>query len=64
LLFLLSGAAGVIAIVGFLLREIRLPLLQASSINAYRAAMGTGVVIAVAGALVAFLGIRDPHPAR
>jgi hypothetical protein len=40
------------------------PLLQASSINAYRAAMGTGVVIAVAGALVAFLGIRDPHPAQ
>jgi EmrB/QacA subfamily drug resistance transporter len=40
------------------------PLLQAASINAYRAAMGTGVVIAVAGALVAFLGIRDPHPAQ
>jgi EmrB/QacA subfamily drug resistance transporter len=41
-----------------------LPLLQASSINAYRATMGAGVGIAVAGALVAFLGIRDPHPAR
>jgi MFS family permease len=41
-----------------------LPLLQASSINAYRVTMGAGVGIAVAGALVAFLGIRDPHPAQ
>jgi hypothetical protein len=52
-----------ISLTGRLQAEL-LPLLQSSSINAYRAAMGTGVVIAVAGALVAFLGIRDPHPAR
>ncbi len=38
-----------------------LPTLQAVSINAYQAAMGTGVVIAVMGALVAFLGIRNPR---
>jgi len=37
------------------------PALQAASINAYRAAMGTGVVIALIGALVAFLGIRNPR---
>jgi EmrB/QacA subfamily drug resistance transporter len=40
------------------------PVLQTASINAYRAAMGTGVVIAVIGALVAFLGIRNPTSAR
>ena len=42
------------------LRAQLLPMLQSSSVNAYRAAMGTGVAIAAIGALVAFLGIRDP----
>jgi hypothetical protein len=37
-----------------------LPLLQSASINAYRATMSAGVVIAVVGALVAFLGVRNP----
>jgi MFS family permease len=46
------------------LRAELLPVLQSSSINAYRAAMGTGVVIAVAGALVAFLGVRNPPSSR
>jgi hypothetical protein len=46
------------------LRSEVLPVLQTSSINAYRAAMGTGVLIAVTGALVAFLGIRTPDRAR
>ncbi len=44
------------------LRTEILPVLQTASINAYRAAMGTGVVIAIIGALVAFLGIRNPRP--
>lgn len=43
------------------LRDDLFPLLQASSINAYRAAMAAGVVIAVVGALVAFVGIRNPR---
>jgi EmrB/QacA subfamily drug resistance transporter len=47
-----------------LLRSEVLPVLQTSSINAYRAAMGTGVLIAVTGALVAFVGIRTPDRAR
>jgi hypothetical protein len=37
-----------------------LPVLQSASINAYRATMGAGVVIAVVGAVVAFLGVRNP----
>jgi hypothetical protein len=44
------------------LRAELLPVLQSASINAYRAAMATGVVIAIAGALLAFLGIRNPPP--
>jgi hypothetical protein len=40
-----------------------LPVLETATINAYQAAMGTGVMIAIMGALVAFLGIRNPHPA-
>lgn len=44
------------------LRAEVLPILETASINAYRAAMGTGVVIAIMGALVAFLGIRNPRP--
>jgi EmrB/QacA subfamily drug resistance transporter len=46
------------------LRTQLLPVLQNASINAYQAAMGAGVLIAVAGALVAFLGIRNQIPAR
>lgn len=46
------------------LRGELLSVLQSASINAYRAAMVTGVVIALMGALVAFLGIRNPPPAR
>ncbi len=42
------------------LRSDLLPVLQSASINAYRATMGAGVVIAVVGALVAFLGVRNP----
>jgi EmrB/QacA subfamily drug resistance transporter len=42
------------------LRSDLLPLLQSASINAYRATMSAGVVIAVVGALVAFLGVRNP----
>jgi hypothetical protein len=42
------------------LRTELLPVLQSSSINAYRATMGAGVVIAVIGALVSFLGVRNP----
>src|SRR5260370_29721811 len=42
------------------LRAELLPLLQSSSINAYRATMGAGVVIAAVGALVSFLGVRNP----
>jgi predicted MFS family arabinose efflux permease len=40
-----------------------LPVLETATINAYQAAMGTGVMIAIMGALVAFLGIRTPRPA-
>ncbi len=43
------------------LRTGLLPVLQTSSINAYRAAMATGVAIAIVGALIAFLGIRNPR---
>ncbi len=46
------------------LRAEVLPVLQTASINAYRAAMATGVAIAIMGALVAFLGIRDPRPTQ
>jgi hypothetical protein len=46
------------------LRTQLLPVLQNASINAYQAAMGAGVLIGVAGALVAFLGIRNQIPAR
>ncbi len=46
------------------LRAEVLPVLQTASINAYRAAMGTGVVIAIMGALAAFLGIRNPRPTQ
>jgi len=42
------------------LRPQLLPELRSASINAYRGAMGAGVLIAMAGALVAFLGIRNP----
>jgi hypothetical protein len=42
------------------LRALLLPELRSASINAYRGAMGAGVLIALAGALVAFLGIRNP----
>jgi hypothetical protein len=45
------------------LRTELLPVLQSPSITAYRAAMATGVAIAVTGALVAFLGIRNSRPA-
>jgi len=45
------------------LRTEVLPVLQASSINAYRAAMATGVAIAAIGASVAFFGIRNPRRA-
>jgi hypothetical protein len=34
-------------------------VLQTASINAYRVAIATGVVIAITGALVAFVGIRN-----
>jgi hypothetical protein len=43
------------------LRSDLLPVLQRASINAYRATMGAGVLIAVVGALVAFLGVRNPN---
>jgi predicted MFS family arabinose efflux permease len=46
------------------LRAEVLPVLTRTTITAYRAAMGTGVVIAVAGALVAFLGVRNPNANR
>jgi len=46
------------------LRSTLLPELRSASINAYRGAMGAGVLIAVAGALVAFLGIQNPKSAR
>ncbi len=46
------------------LRAELLPVLQSSSINAYRATMGAGVVIAVVGALVAFVGVRNPTAQR
>jgi EmrB/QacA subfamily drug resistance transporter len=42
------------------LRPQLLPELRSASINAYRGAMGAGVLIALAGSLVAFLGIRNP----
>jgi Na+/melibiose symporter-like transporter len=42
------------------LRPQLLPELRSASINAYRGAMGAGVLIAMAGALVAFLSIRNP----
>jgi EmrB/QacA subfamily drug resistance transporter len=42
------------------LRPQLLPELRSASINAYRGAMGAGVLIAIAGALTAFLGIRNP----
>jgi len=46
------------------LRAELLPVLQSSSINAYRATMGAGVVIAIVGALVAFLGVRNQPSER
>jgi hypothetical protein len=39
------------------LRSQLLPQLCSASINAYRAAMGAGVLVALAGALVAFVGV-------
>jgi EmrB/QacA subfamily drug resistance transporter len=42
------------------LRPQLLPELRSASINAYQGAMGAGVLIALAGAFVAFLGIRNP----
>jgi Na+/melibiose symporter-like transporter len=42
------------------LRPQLLPELRSASINAYQGAMGAGVLIALAGAIVAFLGIRNP----
>jgi hypothetical protein len=42
------------------LRNALLPVLQSSTINAYRATMDAGVAVAVVGALVSFLGVRDP----
>jgi EmrB/QacA subfamily drug resistance transporter len=48
-----------VAVIGLVFAEFR--VLQAASINAYQAAMMAGVVIAVMGALVAFLGIRNPR---
>jgi EmrB/QacA subfamily drug resistance transporter len=42
------------------LRDELLPVLQSSSINAYRATMGAGVVIAIIGALLSFVGVRNP----
>ena len=46
------------------LRPQLLPGLRSASISAYRGAMGAGVLIALAGALVAFVGIQDPTTAR
>jgi EmrB/QacA subfamily drug resistance transporter len=46
------------------LRAEVLPTLQTASINAYQVVMGTGVMIAIMGALVAFVGIRNPRPAQ
>jgi EmrB/QacA subfamily drug resistance transporter len=40
------------------------PIIQGSTITAYRATMGAGVVIAIAGGLVAFLGVRNPPSDR
>jgi EmrB/QacA subfamily drug resistance transporter len=48
-----------VAVIGLVFAEFR--VLQAASINAYQAAMMAGVLIAVMGALVAFLGIRNPR---
>jgi EmrB/QacA subfamily drug resistance transporter len=48
-----------VAVIGLVFAEVR--VLQAASINSYEAAMLAGVVIAVVGALVAFLGIQNPH---
>ena len=42
------------------LRPQVLPALRSASINAYRGAMGAGVLIALAGAVVAFVGIQNP----
>ncbi len=42
------------------LRPQVLPELRSASINAYRGSMGAGVLLALAGAIVAFLGIRNP----
>jgi Na+/melibiose symporter-like transporter len=42
------------------LRPQLMPELRSASINAYRGAMGAGVLIALAGALVAWRGIRNP----
>ena len=41
-----------------------LPELRSASTSAYRGAMGAGVLIALAGALAAFLGIQNPATAQ
>jgi len=46
------------------LRPQVLPELRLASINAYRGAMGAGVLVALAGALVAYMGIRNATTAR
>ncbi len=46
------------------LRRQLLPEVRSASINAYRGAMGAGVLIALAGALVAFVGIQNPTTAQ
>jgi EmrB/QacA subfamily drug resistance transporter len=46
------------------LRPQLLPELRSASVNAYRGGMGAGVLIALAGALVAFLGISNQAAPR
>jgi EmrB/QacA subfamily drug resistance transporter len=53
-----------VAIIGLVFAEAFRNWLPRSTITAYRAAMVAGVVIAIVGALVAFLGVRNPASDR
>ncbi len=46
------------------LQQQVLPELRSASVDAYRGAMGAGVLIAFAGALISFVGIQNPATAR
>jgi hypothetical protein len=48
-----------VAIIGLVFAEVFRSWLPSSSVTAYRGAMAAGVVIAIVGALVSFLGIQN-----